>query len=195
MRGANCNIDDYPLQITHPSVFDTGRVPPGRGLVKIEGTMPYALKQGPEHWDEIKEEVAAAIMARYMAHTANITADKILAKMLFSPLDIERKNSSMWRGSVHGFDNRPGNFAPYRLPIPGLYQTGDLHVAGWRHQRLSRAQFGRTDIARSRSEHSAGGECGRSVVTNQWLACKVPVGARRRHCRGTCSAEIWDCLV
>lgn len=96
------HIDDYPLQVTHPSLFDTGRVPPGRGLVKIEGAMPYALKQGSEHWDEIKEEVAAAVMARYMAHTANITPDKILAKMLFSLLDIERKNASMWRGSVHG---------------------------------------------------------------------------------------------
>ena len=124
------HIDDYPLQITHPSVFDTGRVPPDRGLVKIEGAMPYALKEGPEHWDAIKEQVAAAVMARYMAHTANITEDKILAKMLFSPLDIERKNASMWRGSVHGFDNRPGNFAPYRLPIPGLYQTGDCTSPG-----------------------------------------------------------------
>ena len=66
-------------------VFDTGRVPPGRGLVKIEGTMPYALKQGASHWDEIKEDVAAAVMSRYMAHTANITEDKILAKMLFQP--------------------------------------------------------------------------------------------------------------
>ena len=124
------HIDDYPLQVTHPSVFDTGRVPPGRGLVKIEGTMPYALKQGASHWDEIKEDVAAAVMSRYMAHTANITEDKILAKMLFSPLDTERKNASMWRGSVHGFDNRPGNFAPYRLPIPGLYQTGDCTSPG-----------------------------------------------------------------
>ena len=124
------HLDDYPLQITHPSVFDTGRVPPGRGLIKIEGPMPYALKQGPEHWDEIKEEVAAAVVARTLAHTANITPDKILAKMLFSPLDIERKNASMWRGSVHGFDNRPGNFAPYRLPIPGLYQTGDCTAPG-----------------------------------------------------------------
>ena len=124
------HIDDYPLQVTHPSVFDTDRVPPGRGLVKIEGSMPYALKQGPEHWDAIKEDVAAAVMTRYMAHTANITKEKILAQMLFSPLDIERKNASMWRGSVHGFDNRPGNYAPYRLPIPGLYQTGDCTSPG-----------------------------------------------------------------
>ena len=124
------HIDDYPLQVTHPSVFDTGRVPPGRGLVKIEGAMPYALKQGAAHWDEIKEEVAAAVMARFMGHTSNITQDKILAKMLFSPLDIERKNASMWRGSVHGFDSRMGSFAPCRLPIAGLYQTGDCTAPG-----------------------------------------------------------------
>jgi hypothetical protein len=30
------NIDDYPLQIVHPSVFDPSRVPPGFGSVKIE---------------------------------------------------------------------------------------------------------------------------------------------------------------
>ena len=74
--------------------------------------------------------VADAVMARYMAHTANITKEKILARMLFSPLDIERKNASMWRGSVHGFDSRPGNFASHRLPIPGLYQTGDCIAPG-----------------------------------------------------------------
>jgi phytoene dehydrogenase-like protein len=124
------HIDDYPLQVTHPSVFDTERVPSGRGLVKIEGTMPYSLKQGPAHWDEIKEEVAAVVISRYMAHTSNITEDKIMAKMLFSPLDIERKNASMWRGSVHGFDSRLSSFAPYRLPIPGLYQTGDCTAPG-----------------------------------------------------------------
>ena len=124
------HLDDYPLQVCHPSVFDTTRVPEGRGLVKIQGPMPYALKQGPEHWDQIKDEVADAVMARYMALTANLTKDKILAKMAFSPLDLERNNATMWRGSVHAFDNRPGNFVPYRLSIPGLYQTGSCTAPG-----------------------------------------------------------------
>ena len=124
------HIDDYPLQVCHPSNFDKTRVPEGRGLVKIQGPMPYALKQGPGHWDTIKEEVADAVMARYMALTANLSKDKIQAKMSFSPLDLERKDAMMWRGSVHGFDNRAGGFVPYRLPIPGLYQTGSCTAPG-----------------------------------------------------------------
>ena len=124
------HIDDYPLQVCHPSVLDTSRVPDGYGLVKIQGPMPYELKQGAAHWDEIKDQVADAVLTRYMAYTANLTQDKILAKYLVSPLDIERGNASMWRGSVHGFDNRFGPFAPYRMPIPGLYQTGDCTAPG-----------------------------------------------------------------
>ena len=124
------HIDDYPLQVCHPSVFDKTRVPEGRGLVKIQGPMPYALKQGPEHWDKIKEEVADVVMARYMALTANLTRDKILAKMTFSPLDLERKDATMWRGSVHAFDNRAGGFVSYRLAISDLYQTGSCTAPG-----------------------------------------------------------------
>ena len=124
------HIEDYPLQVCHPSVFDTSRVPEGHGLVKIEGSMPYGLKQGPEHWDEIKQHVADAIVTRFMAHTANLTKDKILAKLIVSPIDIERGDAMMWRGSVHAFENRFGQFAPYRMPIPGLYQTGACTAPG-----------------------------------------------------------------
>jgi len=124
------NIEDYPLQIVHPSVFDTTRVPPGYGLIKIEGTMPYALKEGPQHWDVIKERVADQLLTHYLRHTANLTKDKVLAKFLLSPLDIERMNPSMWRGSVHHSVRRLGNFAPYRMPIRGLYQTGGCTAPG-----------------------------------------------------------------
>lgn len=124
------NIEDYPLQIVHPSVVDPSRVPPGYGAVKIEGTMPYALKEGPQHWDVVKERVADTILTRYLRHTANLTKDKVLAKFLVSPLDLERMNPSMWRGSAHHSDRRWGNFAPYRMPIPGLYQTGGCTAPG-----------------------------------------------------------------
>ncbi len=124
------HMDDYPLQICHQSVFDTSRVPDGYGSVKVQGYVPYDLKQGAGQWDEIKDQVADAVMARYMALTANLTQGKILAKHLVSPLDMERGNASMWRGSVHGFDNRFGLSAPYRMPIPGLYQTGDCTAPG-----------------------------------------------------------------
>jgi phytoene dehydrogenase-like protein len=124
------NIEDYPLQIVHPSVFDPTRVPPGYDVLKIEGTIPYALKEGPQHWDEIKERVADQFLTYYLRHTANLTKEKVLAQFLLSPLDIERMNPSMWRGSVHHSVRRLGNFAPYRMPIRGLYQTGGCTAPG-----------------------------------------------------------------
>ena len=124
------NIEDYPLQIVHPSVFDTTRVPAGYGAVKIEGTMPYGLKEGPHHWDAIKDRVADQLLTHYLRHTANLTKDKVLAKFLLSPVDIERMNPSMWRGSVHHSVRELDNFAPYRMPIAGLYQTGGSTAPG-----------------------------------------------------------------
>jgi phytoene dehydrogenase-like protein len=124
------NVEDYPLQIVHPSNVDPSRVPAGYGAVKIEGTMPYELKEGAEHWDAVKEEVADKVLTRYMRHTDNLSKDKVLAKVIMSPLDIERMNPSMWRGSVHHSVRSLGNFAPYRMPIPGLYQTGGCTAPG-----------------------------------------------------------------
>lgn len=124
------HIDDYPLQIVHPSVFDPSRVPPGMGAVKIEGTMPYALKEGPQHWDVVKDRVADQLLTYYLRHTANLTKEKVLARFVLSPLDIERMNPSMWRGSTHHSVRELENFAPYRLPIPGLYQTGGCTAPG-----------------------------------------------------------------
>jgi phytoene dehydrogenase-like protein len=123
-------LDDYPLQIVHPSVYDESRAPPGCCTLKIEGGIPYALKEGPQHWDVIKERVADTLLSRYLRHTTNLTKDKVLAKVIMSPLDIERMNPAMWRGSVHHLDKRWSNFAPYRMPIPGLYQTGSCTEAG-----------------------------------------------------------------
>jgi len=123
-------LDDYPLQIVHASVYDQSRVPPGCCALKIEGGIPYGLKEGPQHWDDIKERVADTFLTQYMRHTTNLTKDKMLAKVIMSPLDIERMNPAMWRGSVHHRDKRWGNFAPYRMPIPGLYQTGACTEAG-----------------------------------------------------------------
>lgn len=123
-------LDDYPLQVVHPSVYDDSRAPPGCCTLKIEGGIPYALKEGPQHWDVIKERVADTFFSRYLRHTTNLTKDKVMAKVIMSPLDIERMNPAMWRGSVHHLDKRWGNFAPYRMPIPGLYQTGSCTEAG-----------------------------------------------------------------
>ena len=124
------NIDDYPLQIVHASNVDPTRAPAGYGSVKIEGTMPYTLKEGSEHWDTLKEKVADRLLAYYMRHTTNLTKENVLAKVLMSPLDIERMNPAMWRGSVHQRLRTFNVFTPYRLPIPGLYHTGGCTEGG-----------------------------------------------------------------
>jgi phytoene dehydrogenase-like protein len=117
-------LSDLPLQIVSPSVADATRVPTGGSTLKIEGTLPYALKDGPGHWDAIKDDVAETLFSHLRRFAPNLTPDKVLAKFLLSPLDIERMNPAMWRGSAHHGDRRLPQFAPYRMPVPGLYQTG-----------------------------------------------------------------------
>ena len=134
------NLDEPPgLQIVSPSVVDPSRAPAGGHTVKIESNLPYALKQGPEHWDEIKDKVADSLLNHLRRFAPNLTPDKFLAKFIESPLDIERMNPSMWRGSAHAGANdfaqsgamRPvPGWSDYRMPIAGLYQTGACTAPG-----------------------------------------------------------------
>jgi phytoene dehydrogenase-like protein len=134
------NLDDPPgLQIVSPSVADPSRAPAGCHTVKIESNLPYALKEGPKHWDNIKDQVAEALLNHLRKFAPNLTPDKFLGKFIESPLDIERMNPSMWRGSAHaGASNaaQSGNMRPvpgwanYRMPVAGLYQTGACTAPG-----------------------------------------------------------------
>lgn len=108
-------------------------------MVKIINLQPYSLREGPEHWDAIKEQVAANNLACLQQYAPNLTNDKILATEIRSPLDLERYNSHNWHGSCHGGDMSPAQseslrpvpgYAQHRMPIPGLYQTGATTHAG-----------------------------------------------------------------
>jgi phytoene dehydrogenase-like protein len=132
-------LDDPPLQIVCPTVADPTRAPAGFHTLKLEGQLPYALKEGPEHWDVIKEEVAEGMLNYVRRFAPNLTPDKILGKFIESPLDIERMNPAMWRGSAHSGARNPAQdgamrpvpgWAQYRMPIPGLYQTGACTAPG-----------------------------------------------------------------
>ncbi len=134
------NLDNPPgLQIVSPSVADPSRAPAGCHTLKIESNLPYALKEGPKHWDNIKDQVAEALLNRLREVAPNLTPDKFLGKFIESPLDIERMNPSMWRGGAHGgamIPSQTGNMRPvpgwanYRMPIAGLYQTGSSTAPG-----------------------------------------------------------------
>ena len=133
------NLDGLPLQVVCPSIADPTRAPAGYHTLKIQGNLPYALKEGPQHWDTIKDSVAATVFKNFGKLCPNLTEDKILGKFIQSPLDIERMNPAMWRGSVHAVaygaaqsgDMRPvPGWSEYRMPIPGLYQTGSCTAPG-----------------------------------------------------------------
>ncbi len=125
--------DQPVLLVLTPSVEDPSRVPEGKHLIKVISVQPYSLHEGPEKWDEIKEEVATRNLQELRQYAPNLTDDKILATEIRSPLDLERYNRHNWHGSCHGGDLglsqsetlRPvPGYAQHRMPIPGLYQTG-----------------------------------------------------------------------
>jgi phytoene dehydrogenase-like protein len=127
------NLEEPPLQVICCSVADPTRAPAGKHTLKVLGWQPYQLKEGPEHWDKIKNDVSDANLKYLRRFAPNLTEDKILARFVESPLDLERMNPHFWHGSAHaGAQNaaqtgalRPmAGWAQHRMPIPGLYQTG-----------------------------------------------------------------------
>ena len=135
------HLDDPPgLQIVSPSVADPSRAPAGFHTVKIESNLPYALKEGPKHWDNIKDEVADGLLNHLRKFAPNLTPDKFLGKFIESPLDIERMNPSMWRGSTHGGAMIPSQMGNLR-PVPGWAITA-CRLAGSIRRALAQRRAG-----------------------------------------------------
>jgi len=115
------------------SVIDPTRAPAGMHTVDIFAYAPFPLKQGPAHWDVIKDEAADRYLNFLRRFAPTLTDDKILARFCETPLDIWRRNPLFWHGSIHGGLIGPSQsgamrpvpgWADYRMPIPGLYLTG-----------------------------------------------------------------------
>jgi phytoene dehydrogenase-like protein len=141
-RGA-VNVEEPPLLAVCPTVVDPGRAPAGHHTLKVIGFQPYDLAEGPgrvrPHWDDLKEEVSAAHLSYLRAFAPNLTDDKILARVIESPLDLERMNPHNWHGTCHGGAQSPAQsaalrpapgWAQHRMPIAGLYQTGSTTHPG-----------------------------------------------------------------
>ncbi len=121
------------LLVATPSLVDPSRAPEGRHTVKLLSMCPWDPGEGPERWEELKHEVAEENYQALLRAAPNMTRDTILAELVKSPVDIERHNAHMWRGTIHGGDRSYANdglrrpapgWAQHRMPIPGLYQTG-----------------------------------------------------------------------
>ena len=127
------NTEEPVLLAVCPTIADASQAPAGQHTLKVLGMQPYDLKEGPAHWDAIKHQVSEANLNWLRRFATNLTNDKILARVVESPLDLERRNPHNWHGSCHaGAQNAaqsaalrpvPG-WAQHRMPIPGLYQTG-----------------------------------------------------------------------
>lgn len=133
------SIDEPPISIFCSTVADPSRAPAGMHTLKILGFHPYNIPGGPEQWDKKKDEVSDAQLNYLRRFAPNLTDDKILGRFVMSPLDLERKNPTMWHGSIHGGSSDPSQsgamrpaagWADYRMPIPGLYQTGSTTYPG-----------------------------------------------------------------
>ncbi len=131
--------DDPVLLVVCPTVADPSRAPEGRHTLKVIGFQPYELPEGPARWDGIKDEVAAANLAQLRRYAPNLTDEVLLARVVKSPLDLERFNPHNWHGTCHGGDMGPAwsgelrpvpGWADHRMPIPGLYQTGSTTHPG-----------------------------------------------------------------
>lgn len=123
----------------NPTVVDPDRAPDGQHTLKVISKQPYELIEGPEHWDEIKQDVSAALLEKFLSYTTNLRSEHVLASKVESPLDLERRNPNNFRGSCHGgaaMPSQSGWFRPapawnqYRTPVEGFYLTGSCTHPG-----------------------------------------------------------------
>jgi phytoene dehydrogenase-like protein len=121
--------DDPVLLVVCATVGDPSRAPQGRHVLKVIGFHPYALAEGgAERWDEVKDDVGRRNVEQLRRYAPNLTEETILARLVKSPLDLERMNAHCWHGTCHGGDLAPSQSGGHRFapetPIPGLFQTG-----------------------------------------------------------------------
>lgn len=119
--------------IATPSIVDPSRAPEGMQTVKLLVPCSHVAPYGYDNWDEAKERHADEMVAYAATMIPNLNPDHIKARIVKSPLDIERWNPHMINGCAHGGDKgvpfsgplRPvPGWASHTMPIPGLYQTG-----------------------------------------------------------------------
>lgn len=133
--------DPPRLYATCPTLHDPTQAPEGFHTALCWAPAPYELADGgAAGWDSIAESYAARCLDVWREAAPNMTADNILGQRILSPLDVERKLSSMPRGGVfHGrmtFDQieafRPlPQLSEGRTPIEGLYLGGAcIHPGG-----------------------------------------------------------------
>jgi phytoene dehydrogenase-like protein len=130
LRDGRYHDDVAWLLVATPTLVDPSRAPDGHHTVKFLSAQPWL--EG-DRWEGLKARQAQRQLERVRRFCPGLTDDAILATHVKSPVDIEAQNRHMIRGTFHGGDRtiaqsgalRPApGWGQYRMPIPGLYQTG-----------------------------------------------------------------------
>ncbi|MEU3711102.1 phytoene desaturase family protein [Streptomyces catenulae] len=137
--------DDRMMVALAPSVADPTRVPEGLASVRLFTYAPYRLNGDPAGWADEKERYAQRLVEVYARHVTGYTPGDELARSVHSPVDLAAANRHFVEGGYMGGEmipsqlgtNRPvPGWSSYRMPVPGLYQTGACThpgggVSGW----------------------------------------------------------------
>jgi phytoene dehydrogenase-like protein len=123
------------VEILIPSTLDNSLAPEGRHVASLfcQHVAPELPPETPggKSWDAHRDTVADLMIDTVNAYAPNFKAS-VIARQVFSPLDLERTFGLVGGDIFHGtlelgqlFSARPAlGYADYRTPIAGLYQCG-----------------------------------------------------------------------
>jgi phytoene dehydrogenase-like protein len=127
------------LVVGQPTAIDPSRAPPGKHVLWIQvRALPAAIAGdalgliGATAWDAAKEAYAERVLDILETYAPGLRG-KILARSVWSPLDLERENPCLiggdnLTGSHHldqNFIFRPvAGYSRYKTPVRGLYLCG-----------------------------------------------------------------------
>jgi len=124
------------------AMADPTRAPDGGGTFYGVTFAPYALDGDAAKWDEVKQAEMEKSLTYYRQFYRGLDDANILAKLVKSPLDMERDSpNSFLRGDIHGcapymyqsVGHRPTpDYGQYAVPgVDGLYLVGPfMHPGG-----------------------------------------------------------------
>ncbi|PWB65562.1 MAG: FAD-dependent oxidoreductase [Bradyrhizobiaceae bacterium] len=119
------------VELVISSTLDDSLAPPGRHVASLFCQHVAPVLPGGASWDDHRETVADLMIATVDNYAPNF-ARSVLARQIFSPLDLERTFGLVGGDIFHGaldtgqiFSARPMlGHADYRGPLPGLYMCG-----------------------------------------------------------------------
>ena len=110
--------------IATPSIVDPSRAPEGKHTVKMLVPCSHVAPYGYDSWDDAKEHHADRMIEYVATQIPNVSAAHIEARIVKSPLDIERWNPHMINGCAHGGDKGvPFRRATAARPLAGPATT------------------------------------------------------------------------